>query len=137
MFVVFFWSRFSLVALHAREKSLIRQMSREMASKTGTRVETDTMGPMTVKADRYWGAQTQRSIENFAIGEPSERMPMQIVKALGIVKKAAVNVNLRFGIIDKKLADAINQAAGLVFVGRCVGFFFVFCCDVFAFSRYR
>jgi fumarate hydratase class II len=87
-------------------------MSREMASRTGTRVETDTMGPMTVKADRYWGAQTQRSIENFAIGEPSERMPMQVVKALGLIKKAAANVNLRFGILDKKLGAAIIKAAG-------------------------
>ena len=99
-------------------------MSREMASKTGTRVETDTMGAMTVKADRYWGAQTQRSIENFAIGEPSERMPMQVVKALGLIKKAAANVNLRFGILDKKLGAAIIKAAGLrlcLFENPCTG----------------
>jgi len=89
-----------------------------MATKTGTRVETDTMGEMTVKADRYWGAQTQRSIENFAIGEPSERMPMQVVKALGLVKKAAANVNLGFGILDKKLGDAIILAADEVIQGK-------------------
>ena len=64
-------------------------MSREMASKTGERVETDTMGEMRVAADRYWGAQTQRSKENFKIGEERERMPTPVIKALGIVKKVS------------------------------------------------
>jgi hypothetical protein len=58
-------------------QTLTRVMSREMASKTGERVETDTMGEMRVQADRYWGAQTQRSKENFRIGdEKTERMPV-------------------------------------------------------------
>ena len=63
-------------------------MSREMASKTGIRVEKDTMGDMQVQADRYWGAQTQRSLENFQIGEPSERMPRQVRIAIFCVCKS-------------------------------------------------
>ena len=62
------------------------------ATKARTRTETDTFGPIEVAADRYWGAQTQRSIENFRIG--TERMPRPLIRALGIVKRAAAEVNL-------------------------------------------
>ena len=62
-------------------------------TKARTRIETDTFGPIEVPADRYWGAQTQRSLENFRIG--TERMPRPLIRALGIVKRAAAEVNLR------------------------------------------
>ena len=73
------------------------------------RVEKDTMGDMRVPADRYWGAQTQRSYENFNIGGERETMPPPIVYALAIVKKAAARVNVEYG-LDKAIARAIDQA---------------------------
>jgi fumarate hydratase class II len=73
------------------------------------RVETDTFGPIEVPADRYWGAQTQRSLENFRIG--TETMPLPLVRALGIVKQAAAVVNREQGHLEPRLADAIVRAA--------------------------
>jgi fumarate hydratase, class II len=81
-----------------------------------TRTETDSFGPIEVPADAYWGAQTQRSIENFPFG-PQERMPIGIIHALGIVKRAAAAVNRQHG-LDPTLADAIDTAAGEVADGR-------------------
>ncbi|KKC26140.1 class II fumarate hydratase [Sphingomonas sp. SRS2] len=81
-----------------------------------TRTETDSFGPIEVPASSYWGAQTQRSIENFPFG-PEERMPIGIVRALAIVKRAAAQVNRAHG-LDAKLADAIEAAAGEVVAGR-------------------
>jgi fumarate hydratase class II len=78
-----------------------------------TRTETDSFGPLEVPADAYWGAQTQRSIGNFPFGL-RERMPREIVHALGFVKQAAAQVNARIGGLDPKLAGAIAQAAGEV-----------------------
>ncbi len=80
---------------------------------TSTRTETDSFGPIEVPADCYWGAQTQRSIENFPFGE-RERMPVEIVHALGFVKQAAAQVNARIGGLDGKLAEAIDRAAAEV-----------------------
>ena len=74
-----------------------------------TRIETDSLGPMEVAADRYWGAQTQRSLRNFRIG--GERMPAQLIHAYGYVKKAAARVNRELGRLDPALADAIERAA--------------------------
>ena len=74
-----------------------------------TRTETDSMGAIEVAADAYWGAQTQRSLENFRIGE--ERMPRPVVRALGIVKHASATVNEALGKIDGERADAIRRAA--------------------------
>ncbi len=82
-----------------------------------TRTESDSFGPIEVPADAYWGAQTQRSIENFPFG-PNERMPVEIVHALGFVKQAAARVNAREGALDAKLAEAIQQAAGEVAAGE-------------------
>ncbi|MGZ6015901.1 MAG: lyase family protein, partial [Phenylobacterium sp.] len=65
---------------------------------TATRIETDTFGPIEVAADRYWGAQTQRSLQNFKIGW--EKMPIPIVRALGVVKRAAAEANLALGKLD-------------------------------------
>jgi fumarate hydratase class II len=81
-----------------------------------TRTETDTFGPIEVAADKYWGAQTQRSLQNFKIGR--ERMPLPLVRAFGIVKKAAANTNVALGELDKKLADAIARAAEEVIEGK-------------------
>ena len=82
----------------------------------GVRVETDSMGPIEVPADKYWGAQTQRSLHNFRIGQ--ERMPEPLIRALGIVKKAAVTVNVRQGQLDPEIAKAIITAAGEVIEGN-------------------
>ena len=73
------------------------------------RIETDSFGPIEVPADRYWGAQTQRSLQNFKIG--GERMPAPLVRALGIVKKAAAQANVALGAMDAKLGQAITDAA--------------------------
>jgi fumarate hydratase class II len=81
-----------------------------------TRTETDSFGPIQVPADAYWGAQTQRSIENFPFGA-QERMPIGIVHALAIVKQAAARVNREHG-LDGRIADAIEAAAGQVIEGR-------------------
>jgi len=81
-----------------------------------TRNETDSSGTIAVPASAYWGAQTQRSIENFPFA-PSERMPIGIIHALAIVKQAAARVNRRHG-LEAQIADAIDQAAGEVIAGR-------------------
>ena len=78
-----------------------------------TRTESDSFGDIEVPADSYWGAQTERSIENFPFG-PRERMPIEIVHALGFIKQAAARVNARIGGLDPKLAEAIQQAAAEV-----------------------
>ena len=83
---------------------------------TKTRTETDTFGPIEVDASRYWGAQTQRSLLNFKIGW--ERQPVSIVRALGIVKRAAAETNMALGILDKKIGDAIVAAAQEVSEGK-------------------
>src|SRR5436305_6500558 len=81
-----------------------------------TRTETDTFGPIEVPAEKYWGAQTQRSLQNFRIGE--ERMPLPLVSALGLVKRAAAEVNQSLGILDGKRRRAIVQAAQEVIDGK-------------------
>ena len=78
-----------------------------------TRTESDSFGPIEVPADAYWGAQTERSIENFPFG-PREQMPLEIVRALGLIKQAAARVNARIGGLDPKVAEVIQQAAGEV-----------------------
>ncbi|MCM8729568.1 class II fumarate hydratase [Hephaestia sp. GCM10023244] len=81
-----------------------------------TRTETDSLGAIAVPADAYWGAQTQRSIENFPFGA-TERMPIDIVHAQAIVKQAAARVNRKHG-LDAKIADAIEAAAQEVIAGK-------------------
>lgn len=83
---------------------------------TKTRIETDTFGPIEVPADRYWGAQTQRSLQNFKIG--GERMPAPVVHALGVVKRAAAIANVGLGQLDKKLGETIEAAAQEVIDGK-------------------
>jgi fumarate hydratase class II len=86
-----------------------------------TRTETDTFGPIEVPAQHYWGAQTQRSLGNFKIG--GERMPVPLIRALGIIKKCAAKTNLALGEIDARLADAIISAAQEVIDGKHDGEF--------------
>ena len=83
---------------------------------TETRTETDSIGAIEVPADAYWGAQTQRSIENFPFGE-RERMPIAIVHALALVKQAAARVNRKHGLAAEK-ADTIEAAAAEVVAGK-------------------
>src|ERR1700710_1403310 len=83
---------------------------------TATRTETDTFGPIEVAADRYWGAQTQRSLQNFRIGW--EKQPIPIVRALGVVKRAAAEANVALGKLDPKIAEAIIAAAQEVIDGK-------------------
>ncbi len=83
---------------------------------TATRTETDSFGPLEVPADKYWGAQTQRSIINFPIGW--ERQPVAIIRALGVIKKACALVNKAQGDMAPELADAIAAAAQEVIDGR-------------------
>ncbi len=84
--------------------------------KPKTRIETDSFGPIAVPADRYWGALTQRSLENFRIG--AERMPLPLIRALAIVKRAAAEVNLSLRALDARRARAIIRAAREVIDGR-------------------
>src|SRR3954470_10795901 len=85
----------------------------EMAA---TRTETDTFGPIEVAGDRYWGAQAQRSLGNFKIGW--EKQPLAIVRALGIVKRAAAEANMALGVLDKKLGQTIVDSAQEVIDGK-------------------
>ena len=80
------------------------------------RIETDTMGEMKVPADRYFGCQTARSLENFKIGK--ERMPRELIRGLGILKKAAAQANNDLGLMDDKICEAIGKAADEVIEGK-------------------
>ena len=81
-----------------------------------TRTETDSFGPLEVPSDRYWGAQTQRSLMNFPIGW--EKQPGAIVRALGVIKQACAEANNASGKLDAKLADAMIEAASEVVAGK-------------------
>jgi fumarate hydratase, class II len=93
-------------------------MARSTASSRSgsTRTETDSFGPIEVPADRYWGAQTERSRRNFRIGH--DRMPMPVIRALGIVKLAAAETNRELGLLDQRRARAIVRAAREVIDGK-------------------
>jgi fumarate hydratase class II len=86
-----------------------------------TRTESDSFGPIDVPVDKYWGAQTARSRENFPIGW--ERQPAPIVRALGIIKRAAAEVNMDLGKIDRRTGEAIVKAAQEVAEGKLDGHF--------------
>lgn len=83
---------------------------------TKTRIESDTMGEIAVPADRYWGAQTQRSLQNFKIGW--EKQPIAVIRALGVIKRAAADANAKIGKLDPKLGKAIIEAAQEVIDGK-------------------
>lgn len=93
-----------------------KKMAQSAKPKTAdTRIEKDSMGEIEVPANRYWGAQTQRSYQNFRIG--AERMPLALIRALGVQKKAAAQTNMELGILDKKIGEAIEAAAAEVMDG--------------------
>ncbi|MCP5073087.1 MAG: class II fumarate hydratase [Rhodobacteraceae bacterium] len=83
---------------------------------TATRTETDSFGPLEVPSDKYWGAQTQRSLKNFPIGW--EKQPVAVIRALGVIKKACAQANVELGKIDPTLGDAMIAAAGEVVDGK-------------------
>ncbi|MBC6442431.1 MAG: class II fumarate hydratase [Rhodobacteraceae bacterium] len=83
---------------------------------TATRTETDSFGPLEVDATRYWGAQTQRSLKNFPIGQ--EKQPVAIIRALGLIKQACARANRAIGKLPDDMADAIIAAAGEVAAGK-------------------
>ncbi|MGA7334861.1 MAG: lyase family protein, partial [Pseudolabrys sp.] len=84
-------------------------MAKAQRKSKRTRIESDAFGPLEIAADRLWGAQTQRSLHNFRIG--TERMPIEIVHALGVIKRAAAEVNRQLGSLDRKRAAAIAGIA--------------------------
>ncbi|MEI4195297.1 class II fumarate hydratase [Roseovarius sp. E0-M6] len=88
---------------------------------TATRTESDSFGPLEVPTEKYWGAQTQRSLMNFPIGW--ETQPVAIVRALGVIKQACAEANKAAGVLDERLADAIIAAAGEVVEGKLDGHF--------------
>lgn len=107
----------SRLAFHSQiDKTATRLMST-------TRTEYDTFGPLEVPAEKYWGAQTQRSTINFKIGGPSERMPDPVVKAFGVLKGAAAHVNMDLGVLEPKVGNAIVQAAQEVADGKLMDHF--------------
>src|SRR5512134_3243087 len=87
-----------------------------MSDAQPTRTETDTFGPIEVPADKYWGAQAQRSLGNFRIG--TERQPKPVIRALGIVKQAAAEANMALGKLDPEIGNAIVAAAQEVIDGK-------------------
>ncbi|MEO1093264.1 MAG: lyase family protein, partial [Pseudomonadota bacterium] len=90
-----------------------------MPETANLRIETDSIGEMPVPADRYWGAQTQRSLQNFKIG--GERLPAGLIRALGILKQAAARTNMGLGVLDEGKGKAIVEAAGEGQVGVEIG----------------
>ena len=92
-----------------------------MDKPSNIRTESDSFGPLEVPADRYWGAQTQRSLMNFKIG--TDRMPPPLVRAYGIVKKAAAIVNAELGKLDADICDALCRAADDVIDGKLADHF--------------
>merc|ERR1712000_148204 len=100
-------------AIYRATPSSYRAFSTTDEMATSTRTETDAFGPIEVSSDKYWGAQTQRSLGNFKINQPQDRMPEGVVRAFGILKGAAATVNMRYG-LDPKVGEAIQQAAAEV-----------------------
>ena len=83
-----------------------------------TRIEKDTMGEIAVPSDRYWGAQTQRSLKYFQAGAGRDTMPRELIKAFGILKKAAAMANVELQLLDRERGDLIIQVADEVMAGK-------------------
>src|SRR5687768_1081829 len=88
-----------------------------------TRTETDSMGAIEVDSSRYWGAQTQRSLQNFPIGVERYRMPASVIRALGVLKKGAALANAELGELPREKADLIAKAADEVMSGALMEHF--------------
>src|SRR5262245_10925152 len=93
----------------------------ETSGNKSTRTESDSFGPIDVAADRYWGAQTERSRRNFRIGQ--ERMPEPMIRSLAMVKKAAALTNVYLGLLDAHIGQAVVEAADEVIEGKHEGHF--------------
>jgi fumarate hydratase class II len=105
----------SVPPLHGATEFLMARSASSPRTKS-TRTETDSFGPIEVPADRYWGAQSERSRQNFKIGR--DRMPIEIIHALGLVKLAAAETNCELGLLDARRAGAIARAGGEVIEGK-------------------
>src|SRR5438067_931894 len=101
---------------HHMDMIMASHASRIANTTETTRIETDSFGPIEVAADRYWGSQTERSRQNFRIG--NDRMPLPIIRALAIVKLAAAQTNRELGLLDRRRANAIARAAREVIEGK-------------------
>ena len=82
------------------------------------RVEHDTMGEVKVPAEKYWGAQTQRSRDNFKIGGEKNQMPMEIIRAFAILKKSAAETNMDLGVLPKEKSDLIGKVCDEILAGK-------------------
>ncbi|MFB0971883.1 MAG: lyase family protein, partial [Neofamilia sp.] len=80
------------------------------------RIERDSLGEVRVPVDKYWGAQTQRSLENFKIS--SEKMPIEIIRAFAVLKKAAARTNFELGLLDEKITDTIDKVTDEIIDGK-------------------
>lgn len=109
---------FTKTAINVRSTSQLRFFTASAISLKDTRTETDAFGPIEVPNDKYYGAQTARSKMNFKIGGPAARMPIPVVRAFGIQKKSAAQVNEALGQLDPKISKAIQQAATEVAEGK-------------------
>src|SRR6185437_11422716 len=96
-------------------------MAKARKKSVRTRIESDAFGPLEIPADRLWGAQTERALHNFHIG--TEQMPIEIVRALGLIKRAAAEVNRDLGSLDRKRAAAIAAVAQDIADGKLDGHF--------------
>src|ERR1051326_3600408 len=83
-----------------------------------TRIEKDTMGDIAVASDRYWGAQTQRSLKYFQAGAGRDTMPRELIKAFGILKKAAAQANMELKLLEKEKGDLVIRVADEVIAGK-------------------
>lgn len=91
-------SSFLLSSAYKSTPAGLRSFHATRRSMADTRIESDAFGEIEVPADKYWGAQTQRSLGNFKINQPQDRMPPPVITAFGILKGAAATVNMRFGL---------------------------------------
>ena len=98
------------------EATVVSSVLRTPSSVLHTRTETDSFGPIAVPVDAYWGAQTERSRHNFAIGE--QRIPCPMIAALALAKRAAAETNRALGLLDARRAKAIVQAAQEILDGK-------------------
>jgi fumarate hydratase class II len=107
---------YSVCGASGREQARPTDVGEALTMANTTRIETDTFGPIEVDASRYWGAQAERSRNNFKIGW--ERQPASIIRALGIVKRASAEANMALGKLDPKLGEVIVRAAQEVIEGK-------------------
>ena len=102
--------------LLGRNLYVIIDIEQLKVNKCMSRIEKDSMGEMKVPSDKYWGAQTQRSIENFHIG--SETIPLEVIRALVMIKKAAAVVNSKLGLLKSDISIGISHAADEILSGK-------------------